>query len=93
VAGDEVPLNVPIPRPLHARLKSKAALSGRTIRRYVVEAIEEKLARDEADDRRNSRRREGRRVALRWDGWRGHDERGRLAANEMLVTRSHHVTW
>jgi predicted HicB family RNase H-like nuclease len=55
VAGDEVPLNVPIPRQLHARLKSKAALSGRTIRRYVVEAIEEKLARDEADDRRSSR--------------------------------------
>jgi predicted DNA-binding protein len=49
VADDEVPLNVPISRPLHARLKSRAALTGRTIRRYVTEAIEEKLERDEAD--------------------------------------------
>jgi hypothetical protein len=50
VADDEVPLNVPISRPLHVRLKSRAALTGRTIRRYVTEAIEEKLDRDERDD-------------------------------------------
>jgi predicted DNA-binding protein len=53
---DTVPLNVPMPRQLHARMKSKAAITGRTIRRFVIEAVEEKLEREEGADPRKSRR-------------------------------------
>jgi len=48
---ETVPLNVPMPRDLHARMKSWAALTGRTIRAFVLEAVEEKLAREKAEGR------------------------------------------
>lgn len=50
-----MPLNVPMPRGLHARMKSKAAITGRTIRRFVIEAVEEKLER-EGDSREGARK-------------------------------------
>jgi predicted HicB family RNase H-like nuclease len=53
-AADTVPLNVRLPRDLHARLKLRALLRGRTIRQYVTEAIEEAVERDETQDRRGN---------------------------------------
>jgi predicted DNA-binding protein len=52
---DEVALNVKLPRELHARLKSRAAMRGRTIRQYVAEAIAEIVERDENQDRQTGR--------------------------------------
>jgi predicted HicB family RNase H-like nuclease len=52
---DGVPLNVRLPRELHARLKSRAALRGKTIREYVTEAVAEVVARHEAEDREAGR--------------------------------------
>lgn len=47
---DDVPLNVRVPRSLHTRLKVRAAMTGRTIRQYVADAIRAQVERDEATD-------------------------------------------
>lgn len=52
-----VPLNVPMAPELHARMKSRAALTGHTIRSYVIEAVVEKLERDEAAERERRQKR------------------------------------
>jgi predicted DNA-binding protein len=54
-AVEEVALNVKLPRELHARMKSRAAMRGRTIRQYVAEAIAEIVERDENQDRETGR--------------------------------------
>lgn len=48
-------LNVKLPDALHARLKGRAAMRGKTIQDYVSEAIEEIVERHEAEDRKNGR--------------------------------------
>jgi hypothetical protein len=48
-------LNVKLPDHLHARLKGRAGLRGKTIQEYVTEAVEEIVTRDEAEDRKAGR--------------------------------------
>ena len=48
-------LHVVIPDDLHARLKGRASLRGKTIQDYVEETLREQVERDEAEDRKARR--------------------------------------
>jgi hypothetical protein len=52
-------LNVKLPDELHARVKGRAGMSGRTLQEYVVDALTEIVDRDEAEaeqERKHRRR-------------------------------------
>jgi hypothetical protein len=48
-------LHVVIPDDLHARLKGRASLRGKTIQDYVEETLRAQVERDEAEDRKAGR--------------------------------------
>jgi plasmid stability protein len=48
-------LHVVIPDDLHARLKARASLRGKTIQDYVEETLRAQVEEDEAEDRKSSR--------------------------------------
>lgn len=53
-------LNVKLPDELHARVKGRAGMSGRTLQEYVIDALTEIVERDEAEAEAERKRRQTR---------------------------------
>jgi predicted HicB family RNase H-like nuclease len=49
-------LNTRLPDELHARVKGRAGMTGRTLEQYVIDALTETVERDEAEATERERR-------------------------------------